>query len=175
MISILIKFEDKEASVIFKQKRVGKDGKVFYMYKFRTMIINAENLKCNFTEEQKIEFESSYKLKKDPRVTPFGGFLRKTSLDELPQIFNVLKGEMSFVGPRPIVREECAKYGKYAELLMSVKPGITGLWQISGRNSISYENRVKLDVHYIKNNNFLFDLKIFFKTFKEVALRLGAY
>lgn len=174
IISVLIRITSK-GPVFFSHRRIGLHGNDFNLYKFRTMLPNAEQLKANFSDEQKMEFELDYKLKNDPRVTAFGGVLRITSLDELPQLFNVLKGEMSMVGPRPIVRDELAKYGEYADLLLSVKPGLTGLWQISGRNDTSYEERVQLDAEYIKQCSLLLDLKIFLKTFREVFYRMGAY
>lgn len=174
VIGILIKITSK-GPAFFYHKRVGHNGKEFFMYKFRTMLLNAEQLKSNFTLEQIQEFQTTYKLRQDPRVTSFGNILRKTSLDELPQLINVLKGDMSIVGPRPITKEELAKYGNHSDLLLSVNPGITGLWQISGRNNISYEERVMLDVQYIQQNSLSMDLVIFLKTFKEVLFRMGAY
>lgn len=174
MIALLIRITSK-GPAIFCHKRVGLGGIDFYLYKFRTMQSNAEQLKYNFTEDQQAVFRSEFKLKNDPRVTHFGRILRKTSLDELPQFFNVLKGDMSIVGPRPITREELYKYGEYTEMLFSVYPGITGLWQISGRSNISYEDRVRLDLQYVHNYSILLDIKILLKTFREVALRLGAY
>lgn len=175
LIIALLIYMTSKGSIFFYHTRVGLGGKEFVMYKFRTMKFDAEQLLCSFTKEQQAEFQSTFKLKNDPRVTPFGNILRKTSLDELPQFINVLKGDMSIVGPRPITREELAKYGKYTDMLLSVKPGITGLWQISGRNNVSYEDRIFLDIDYVQNCSFLMDVKIFLKTFKEVALRLGAY
>ena len=126
-----------------------------------------ENL---LAKNKKIEEEyiSNHKIKNDPRITPIGKFLRKTSLDELPQFINVLKNEMSVVGPRPVVKKELRKYGKYKQILLSVKPGITGLWQVSGRNNLSYKERVLLDNFYIKNKNYFMDLKIIFKTIKLI-------
>ena len=174
IIALLIRITS-EGPVIYRHKRIGLYGNEFFLYKFRTMVNNAEQLKCNFTPEQQAEFEADFKLKNDPRVTRFGRLLRKTSLDELPQFINVFKGEMSIVGPRPVTSEELVKYGKYADALLSVKPGITGLWQISGRNNISYEQRVQLDVEYIKRKSIQTDIKIFLRTIIVIALRLGAY
>lgn len=174
IIALLIRITS-EGSVIYRHKRIGLYGNEFFLYKFRTMVNNAEHLKCSFTPEQKAEFEAEFKLKNDPRVTRFGRLLRKTSLDELPQFINVFRGEMSIVGPRPITGEELVKYGKHAGTLLSVKPGITGLWQISGRNNISYEQRVQLDVEYIKRKSIQTDIKIFLRTIIVIALRLGAY
>ena len=125
--------------------------------------------------EARMEWERDFKLKNDPRVTPIGEFLRRTSLDELPQIFNVLKGEMSLVGPRPIVQEEVPRYGIHIKKYYSVKPGITGLWQVSGRSDISYSERVALDVEYVVNRNLLKDIQILIKTFDVVFRKKGAY
>ena len=125
----------------------------------------------------KLEFEENHKLKNDPRITTIGKFLRKTSLDELPQFINVLKDEMSIVGPRPIVKEEKKRYGKNLKKFLSIKPGITGLWQVSGRNNLSYKRRVELDLNYIKNFNFLMDIRIIIRTFGVILFPLdrGAY
>ena len=178
VIAIFIKL-DSRGPVIFKQKRIGKDGKPIYIYKFRTMYVNAEEklkklLKDN--PDLRSEWEQSRKLKNDPRVTRVGKILRKTSLDELPQIINILKGEMSFVGPRPVLQEELDKYYKeFARFYYIVKPGITGLWQVSGRNDIDYERRVKLDVFYITNWTLWLDIIILIKTFKVVLKKEGAY
>ena len=125
--------------------------------------------------QAKAEWDKDFKLKNDPRVTPIGEFLRRTSLDELPQIFNVLKGEMSLVGPRPIVQEEVPRYGIHIKKYYSVKPGITGLWQVSGRSDISYSERVALDVEYVVNRSFLKDIQILIKTFDVVFRKKGAY
>ena len=126
-------------------------------------------------EESKEEWERDFKLKDDPRITKIGKFLRKTSLDELPQLLNVLKGEMSLVGPRPIIEQEVAKYGEYFEYFIAVKPGITGLWQVSGRNDIEYDERVQLDVWYVRNWSIELDLQILFKTVLVVLGRKGSY
>jgi lipopolysaccharide/colanic/teichoic acid biosynthesis glycosyltransferase len=174
LIALLVRILSKGPS-FFSHKRVGMGGKEFYVYKFRTMMVGAEDMKCRFTEEQKAEFQENYKLIDDPRITTIGRILRKCSLDELPQFFNVLKGEMSVVGPRPVTEEELLKYGENADLLLSVKPGITGLWQISGRNCISYEDRVQLDILYVMNHSFLTDLRICIATIRTVISRMGAY
>ena len=125
----------------------------------------------------RLEFEENHKLKNDPRITTIGKFLRKTSLDELPQFINVLRDEMSIVGPRPIVKEEKKRYGKNLKKFLSIKPGITGLWQVSGRNNLSYKRRVQLDLNYIKNFNFLMDIRIIIRTFGVILFPLdrGAY
>lgn len=175
IIALCIKIEDSNGKVIFKHKRIGKNGKSFYCLKFRTMFSNANELKENFTDEQKEEFNKNFKLKNDPRITKVGRVLRKSSLDELPQLINILKGEMSVVGPRPIVREELDYYGVYKEYYKSVKPGLTGLWQVSGRSDISYDYRVNLDVEYIKTRSTLKDIIIILKTFIVVFKCRGSY
>lgn len=176
-IAYRIKKEDP-GPVIFKHMRVGKNGKSFPCYKFRSMCVDAKQMLEKYLRENpeaRMEWERDFKLKNDPRVTPIGEFLRRTSLDELPQIFNVLKGEMSLVGPRPIVQEEVPRYGIHIKKYYSVKPGITGLWQVSGRSDISYSERVALDVEYVVNRNLLKDIQILIKTFDVVFRKKGAY
>ncbi|SHE83616.1 sugar transferase [Clostridium fallax] len=163
IIAIAIKLDSK-GPIFFKQKRLGLRGKNINIYKFRTMVINAEEMINNFSEEQKKEYEENFKLKNDPRITKIGKFLRNTSLDELPQLLNILKGDINIVGPRPIVNDELHLYGSYAKKFLSIKPGITGYWQTNGRSSTSYEDRVKMDMYYIDNRNLLLDIKIIFKT-----------
>ena len=166
-IMILVKFSSR-GPIFYSQKRLGKNKKNFNCIKFRTMHPEAEDLLRNLLEnnnEIKSEFEKNHKLKNDPRVTPIGLFLRKTSLDELPQLFNVLKMEMSLIGPRPIVKQEEIKYGNSINKVLSVKPGLTGLWQVSGRNNLSYERRVKLDLTYVSDISFLMDIRIMIRTF----------
>lgn len=163
---------------LFSQKRIGVGGKIFHVWKFRTMFIDAdERLKhlMQECEECAKEWEKNFKLKNDPRVTKIGQFLRKTSLDELPQLINVLKGEMSLVGPRPIVEAEIAKYGEYFDYFKAVKPGITGLWQVSGRNDIEYDERIQLDVWYVRNWSIQLDIEILIKTVMVVLGRKGSY
>lgn len=171
-------YKDSPGPVIFKHIRIGKDGKEFPCYKFRSMCIDAkerlEELLKN-DPEARAEWEQDFKLKNDPRVTKSGAFLRKTSLDELPQIFNVLKGEMSLVGPRPIIKAEMERYGEYINDYLMVKPGITGMWQVSGRSDIDYTERVLLDSWYVRNWSVWIDIVMLFKTFKVVMLRKGAY
>lgn len=153
--------------IVFEQKRVGKDGKVFNCYKFRTMIVDAESSLARILEEDpdlKSQWESSQKLSRDPRVTRLGAFLRKTSLDELPQLLNVLKGEMSLVGPRPIVESEIVRYGRAARWYLSCRPGMTGLWQVKRNSRTSYQRRVAFDIYYAKNRTLLLDLTLLFKT-----------
>lgn len=176
-ISIWV-YKDSPGPVIFKHRRVGKGGKEFDCYKFRSMCVDAdaklkELLKTN--EKAKEEWEKDFKLKEDPRITRSGAFLRKTSLDELPQIFNVLKGEMSLVGPRPIIRDEVPRYGKFISDYYMVRPGITGMWQTSGRNDTGYEDRVRMDSWYVRNWNIWFDIVLLWRTFKAVVAGKGAY
>lgn len=172
--AIAIKLDSK-GPVFFAHKRLGKNGKIIKMYKFRTMYVGAEDMLNSLSEEQKKEFEKNFKLKDDPRVTKIGDKLRKTSLDELPQLFNILIGNMSIVGPRPIVEREIKKYGPYGKYLLLIKPGLTGLWQVSGRSDVDYDDRVKLDMKYILNRSTWFDIKIIFKTVGVVFHRTGAY
>lgn len=165
--------------VIFKHMRVGKEGIEFPCYKFRTMVVNSEEVLAKILDsdpEALEEWETNFKLKHDPRVTKLGQFMRKTSLDELPQLLNVLKGEMSLVGPRPVIKEEIANYYVgYEQDYYSVRPGITGLWQVSGRNELSYEERVNLDSWYVQNWSLGLDAKILIKTIAVVIGRRGAY
>ena len=177
-IAYRIKKEDP-GPVFFAHERIGKDGKPFPCYKFRSMVTNSQEMLQKYLAENptaKEEWEREFKLKDDPRVTPIGKVLRRTSLDELPQIFNVLRGEMSLVGPRPVIQEELDKYyGETAKLYCTVKPGITGLWQVSGRSDTTYDERVALDVSYIENRSFWGDIVILWKTIAVVALKKGAY
>ena len=179
IISILIKFSSR-GPIFFLQERIGKNNIPFKCIKFRTMHPEAkdilENLLMN-DEKLKMEFEQTHKIKNDPRITNIGKLLRKTSLDELPQFINVLKNEMSIVGPRPIVNKEKKKYGNNFKKVLSVKPGITGLWQVSGRNNLTYKTRIKLDMNYIENYNFLMDIRIIIRTIGVILFPLdrGAY
>ena len=177
IISGMIIFKDG-FPVLFKQDRVGKNGKIFKIYKFRTMIKNAEELLKNDSELYKEYVQNGYKIDalKDPRILPFGHFLRSSSLDELPQFFNVLKNEMSVVGPRPVVEKEVDDlYGSQKNIYLSLKPGVTGLWQVSGRSNIKDSERVELDIEYSKTKNLYIDIKIILKTIAEVLKRTGAY
>ncbi len=173
IIAIAIKL-DSEGPIFFKHKRIGKHGKNIEIYKFRTMIKNAEEAMKYFTPEQKKEFEENFKLENDPRVTRVGKILRKTSLDELPQIINILKGEMSIIGPRPIVKNELEKYGNKKEEFLSVAPGLTGYWAANGRSDVSYEERMALELYYVEHRSLFLDLKIFFKTIGSVLTGRGA-
>lgn len=163
-------------SIFFKQKRIGKNGKHFYIYKYRSMVYNADQLLKKILKNKEIrnEYYKSFKIKNDPRITKIGNFLRKTSIDEIPQFINILKGNMSLVGPRPIVDKEIIKYGKAKDILLSVKPGLTGLWAVNGRNNLSYEERVKLEIFYVKNKSILLDTKIIIKSFWCVIKKTGA-
>lgn len=173
ILIILVKLDSK-GPVFFGHKRIGYKGETISVYKFRSMVQNAEEVLRNFTPEQKAEFEKNFKLDDDPRITKIGAFLRKTSLDELPQLINIIKGNMSVVGPRPIVQKEVAKYGKYADKLFSVKPGLTGFWQANGRSDTTYDERVQMDMYYIDNRSTLLDIKILFKTVIAVIRKEGA-
>ena len=173
VIAICIKI-DSNGPVIFAHKRIGKNGKEFNMYKFRSMYENAEEMIENFNEEQKREYQENFKLENDPRITKMGKFLRKTSLDELPQIVNIIKGDLSIIGPRPIVDEELEKYGKNKEKFLSITPGLTGYWQANGRSNTTYEERMQMELYYIDNQSLWLDIKIFFKTIVSVLKKEGA-
>ena len=177
VIGTLIALES-EGGVFYGQTRIGKDGRKFKAYKFRTMIKNADKLLQSYLDKDpalKAEWEANHKLKNDPRVTRIGAVLRKFSLDELPQLLNILKGEMGLVGPRPIVDAEVEKYAKSFELYKQVRPGLTGLWQVSGRSDTSYERRVELDKFYILNWSLKLDIQIILRTVSVVVGKKGAY
>lgn len=166
LIVILIKFSSM-GPIFFLHKRIRKGEKTFYCIKFRTMHPEADDILKNVLsrdEKIRIEYQETQKIKNDPRITTIGKLLRKTSLDEVPQLINVIKGEMSIVGPRPIIEEEKIRYGDSISNVFSVNPGITGLWQVSGRNNLTYKRRVELDNLYVNNINFLMDLRIMFRT-----------
>lgn len=173
ILGIYIKLDSK-GPIFFKHKRIGKDGKTIFVYKLRTMVNGAEELKKNFTKAQQEEFEKNYKLKNDPRITKIGKKLRRLSLDELPQLINVIKGELSIVGPRPITKEELNLYGSHKKELLTTKPGIIGAWTANGRSNTTYEERIKLELDYIKNMKFTNDIKIIIKTLIAVIKRKGA-
>ena len=169
-----------EGPIFYVQQRVGRNYKTFNCIKFRTMVRNADEVLVQIMEtspQLRQEFESSFKLKQDPRITKIGRFLRITSLDEFPQFWNVLKGDMSVVGPRPLVAEELPKYGCHIDQILTIRPGITGLWQVSGRNDIPYPRRVQIDLHYVKFRTFWLDLWIMLKTIDIVIIpkNNGAY
>lgn len=171
-------YKDSPGPILFKHVRIGKDGKPFGCYKFRSMCVDAkeklEELLAN-DPEARAEWERDFKLKNDPRITKSGAFLRRTSLDELPQVFNVLKGEMSLVGPRPVVKEELPRYGALVRDYLSVKPGITGYWQVNGRSDTTYEERVLMDTWYVQNWSIWLDIMLLWRTVKAVAGCKGAY
>ena len=169
--------EDDDGPLFFVQDRIGQDGKIFKMIKFRSMVVDADEKLKRFLEENediKREYKIYRKLKDDPRVTHVGKFLRKTSLDEFPQFINVLKGEMSLVGPRPYLEREAKDMGKYFNVIIKHKPGITGLWQISGRSNVSFEERLELDVEYHKTQSARKDFVILLKTFGHLKNKEGA-
>ncbi|WP_139691837.1 sugar transferase [Sporolactobacillus terrae] len=170
IVSALIKIEDSKGPVIFKQVRVGKNGRTFKIYKFRSMVTNAEQLLGQLLDQNETT-GAMFKMKNDPRVTRIGHFIRKTSLDELPQLFNVLKGEMSLVGPRPPLPREVEKYTGCDKQRLLVTPGCTGLWQVSGRSNVGFDKMVELDIQYIENRSAIFDIKIIIKT---LLLLLGS-
>lgn len=166
ILMILVAF-NSQGPIFYVQQRIGKNHRPFNCIKFRTMVDNADDvLKAivQDSDQMRQEFQDSFKLKQDPRITKIGRFLRLTSLDEFPQFWNVLKGEMSVVGPRPLVPEELPKYGRKINTVLKIKPGITGLWQVSGRNDIPYPKRVQIDVYYATSHNWVLDLWIVYKT-----------
>lgn len=169
--------KEDQGPLFYKQLRYGKNGKIFRLYKFRSMCINADKKLKEYldnNEDAKNEFEKTHKLQKDPRITTLGNFLRKTSLDELPQMINILKGEMSFVGPRPVISEEVEEYGVNKDKFLSVTPGLTGYWQVNGRSNTTYEERMLMELYYVENCSLWLDTKIFFKTFITVFKKEGA-
>lgn len=175
IIAILIKIDSK-GKVFYKHKRVGKNGEYIYLYKFRSMYSDSKERLEEMLKDPKIrkEWEENYKLNQDPRITKIGSILRKTSLDELPQLLNILNGDMSFVGPRPVIDDEIRKYEQNADKLLSVTPGLTGWWACNGRSCTSYEDRMKLELFYVDNRGILLDIKVLIKTFISVIKRNGA-
>ena len=176
VISYLIK-NDSKGDALFKQDRLGIDNKIFKCYKYRTMLENSDDLLSKYLEEnpeEKTNYEKFHKYENDPRITKVGKFLRKLSLDELPQVINILKGDMSLIGPRPYMIEESSKLGSDKDIILRVKPGISGLWQVSGRSNLSFLDRKKLDLWYIQNWSLWMDIVIFIKTFKVLLFKTGA-
>ncbi|MDB5395741.1 MAG: UDP-phosphate galactose phosphotransferase [Rhodospirillales bacterium] len=176
LIAILARLDG--GAVLFGHRRIGRDGQTFVCWKFRTMVMNSDEvLKCvlDTDPEARAEWEADFKLRRDPRITRVGRFLRTSSLDELPQLFNVLKGEMSLVGPRPIVAGEVWRYGAAFHDYARCRPGITGIWQVSGRNDVDYGGRVRLDQDYSRRWSLATDLKVLWKTAFVVIRRRGAY
>ncbi|MBV6736460.1 sugar transferase [Priestia megaterium] len=174
IVAMIIKLEDRRGPVFFSQVRVGKNEKMFTMYKFRSMVSNAEDLLENLLDKNETT-GAMFKMKNDPRITKIGKFIRKTSIDELPQLINVLKGEMSLVGPRPPLPREVKEYTDFHKQRLLVKPGCTGLWQIKGRSTIGFEKMVDLDIQYINKNNIFFDLYIILSTFKIMIFSKDAF
>ena len=173
VMALLVKF-DSPGPVFYRRRVVGLGGEVFDAFKVRTMIVNADEFLRQYPDLW-TEYQKNIKLKHDPRVTRVGRWLRRLSLDELPQFFNVLRGEMSIVGPRMVTPEELLRYGEFANKRVSVKPGITGLWQVSGRQDVSYEERIRLDMSYLDHWSLWLDLKIMLKTIPAVLGMTGAY
>ncbi|MBN9241950.1 MAG: sugar transferase [Mesorhizobium sp.] len=177
MLALLVKFSDG-GRVIYGHRRIGRNGRIFRCLKFRTMVENGDEVLATHLAshpQDREEWAATRKLQNDPRVTAVGAVLRKLSLDELPQIFNILRGEMSFVGPRPVVDDELTLYGTAASFYLQSRPGLTGLWQVSGRNDVSYGTRVAFDRHYVENWSFTFDLKILIWTVPAVFSSRGSY
>ncbi|HBP9090224.1 TPA: exopolysaccharide biosynthesis polyprenyl glycosylphosphotransferase, partial [Escherichia coli] len=178
LLYIYNKVKKDGGPAIYSHERIGKGGKIFKCLKFRSMVTNSKEVLEDLLSKDiqaKQEWEATFKLKNDPRITKIGHFLRRTSLDELPQLFNVLKGEMSLVGPRPIITAELEKYNDEVAYYLLSKPGMTGLWQVSGRSDVDYETRVYLDTWYVKNWSMWNDIAILFKTIGVVLKKDGAY
>lgn len=178
LLWIALRIRQSGPRVLFAHVRIGFDGRPFACYKFRSMVPDAPQVLAELLAKDpaaKAEWDANFKLSNDPRITPIGAFLRKTSLDELPQLWNVLRGDMSLVGPRPIVRKEMERYGHRIDFYKSVRPGMTGLWQVSGRSDTDYRTRVHLDTWYVKNWTLWYDIAILFKTVRVVLGRKGAY
>ena len=169
--------KEDNGPIFYDQLRIGKNGKYFKLYKYRSMIVGADEILKEYlekNEEARIEFEENQKLKNDPRITKLGKFLRKTSLDEFPQFINILKGDMSLVGPRPIVDREVKLFGDKMKTVHSVRPGLTGYWAANGRSDTTYDQRVKMEAYYAENFSLLLDIKIILKTIKSVIKKEGA-
>lgn len=169
--------KDSPGDAMYNAERIGKDGKLFKCYKFRSMYTNGDEILEKYLEEnpdKKIEWETYHKLDDDPRVTPIGKFIRKTSIDELPQLLNVLEGHMSLVGPRPYLPREADEMGEAFNTIVLVKPGITGHWQVNGRSNVDFINRLKMDCWYVHNRNFWMDIMLLFKTVGVVLNKNGA-
>lgn len=177
MLAALVKMSDG-GGIVYGHRRIGRGGECFRCFKFRTMVENGDEVLAEHLARNphlRAEWDATRKLQDDPRVTRVGSVLRKLSLDELPQLINILRGEMSIVGPRPVVEEELKLYGAAADIYLSTRPGLTGLWQVSGRNDVSYNARVAFDRHYVENWSFTFDLKIIARTVPAVLSSRGSY
>lgn len=177
IVSTMYLFGESKGPLYFRQQRYGKDGKLFYIYKFRSMVVNADKKLKSDKKLYRKYINNNYKLEQDedPRITKLGSFLRRTSLDEIPQLMNVLRGDMSLVGPRPIVEEELSEYRHKRDDFLSVKPGMTGYWQVCGRSGVGYPERVDLELYYVYNQSLFFDVKILIQTIIVVFLKKGAY
>ena len=173
-VAYKIRKEEPNTSVIFSQKRVGRDGKLFTMYKFRSMCVDAEAKLADLLAQNEVE-GAMFKMKEDPRVTEIGKFIRKTSLDELPQLINVIKGDMSLIGPRPPLQREVAEYTQYDMQRLLVKPGCSGLWQVSGRNDVHFKEMVDFDIEYIQKRSIRYDISLIVRTIKVMIKPDGAY
>ncbi|WP_338552659.1 sugar transferase [Paenibacillus sp. KS-LC4] len=174
LVAVLIKLEDPRGKIFFYQTRVGRNERTFKMYKFRSMVSNAEDMLEDLLSKNEVE-GAMFKMKEDPRITKIGRFIRKTSIDELPQFWNVLLGDMSLVGPRPPVPREVETYSSYDKLRLRVTPGCTGLWQVSGRNELNFHEMVELDLQYIEQRSIIFDIKIILLTVKVMFGSKDAY
>ncbi|MDZ4363660.1 sugar transferase [Brevundimonas sp.] len=177
IFAVAIKLQDG-GPILFGHMRIGRDGRLFRCWKFRSMVVNAEQKLAALLARDpaaRAEWEADHKLRNDPRITWLGNFLRKSSIDELPQLINVLRGEMSLVGPRPVVQAEALRYGRYFREYCAVRPGITGLWQVMGRNDVSYRRRVALDVAFVRSQSVSLYLTILILTVPAVFGRSGVY
>ncbi|MSD83871.1 sugar transferase [Lactobacillus curvatus] len=174
IVMMMIKMSEPQAPIFFSQVRLGKNKKPFKIYKFRTMRVGAEKQINSLLEKNEVE-GAMFKMKNDPRVTKVGAFLRKTSIDEFPQLFNVLKGDMALVGPRPPLPREVAKYNSYELQRLTITPGCTGLWQVSGRNELDFKEMVELDLHYIQIRSLMTDIKIMIKTIFVIVGEKNGY
>lgn len=174
LVALLIKMEDPKGSVFFYQTRIGKNERPFRMYKFRSMVSNAEELLEKLLDQNEVG-GAMFKMKEDPRITKIGKFIRKTSIDELPQLWNVVRGDMSLVGPRPALPREVMQYTSYDKQRLSVSPGCTGLWQVSGRNNLSFQEMLELDLEYIERRNLWLDIKVMLRTVKVMVFPNSAY
>lgn len=175
LIVALAVFIDDGHSPFYVQRRVGRNGRQFLMYKFRSMIVTDKPLEELLTKEELECYRKDFKLERDPRVTRVGRFIRRTSIDELPQLVNIIKGDLSIIGPRPVTQEETELYGADREIFLSVRPGLTGYWQAYARNSAGYDTgkRQEMELYYVKNRGFVLDIKVFFKTFEAVLRKTG--
>lgn len=177
VIWLIDSFGENKGPVFYKQRRIGKDHRPFYIYKYRSMIVDADKKLKEDKDLYALYVKNSYKLppNKDPRITGFGRFLRKSSVDELPQFFNILKGDMSLIGPRPVVEEELAQYGDRVDKFLSVTPGAMGYWQASGRSTVHYPERCDLELYYVDHASLWFDIKILFRNIISIFKTEGAY